>query len=128
MVAGPQEDAGNARGLESLEERLVVRHHDRTVRRREVEEGVVRGTMALDRPVVPREALRGPRLAIGLGEDGQLREDGRRHRDVDVAEDAAQLGIQVDLELERHQERVGVEEDESGQRFRTARAGYLTMR
>ncbi len=80
VVAGSQEDAGDARGPESFEERLVVRHDDRA------------------------------------------------DRHVDVPENASQLCIQVDLELEGHQEGVRIEEDESGQRFRTIRSAYLTMR
>lgn len=127
MIAGSQEDARDARRPESFEERLVVRHDDGAMRRREVEERVVRGPVAFHPAVLSCETQRGPGVPIGLGEDGQLRQHGRRDRDLDIAHDSAQLRVEVDLELERHQEGVRVEQDEPRHRFRASVPNYMGL-
>jgi len=127
MVARSEEDARNARGLQSVEERLVVRDHDRMVLRGEVEKRIVGGSVAFDKPVVLREALRGPRIPVVVRQQVELGEDRRRDRHLDVPEDAVELRIKMDLELERHEDRVRVEEDESRHRFRPSMLNYMAL-
>ena len=128
MVARSEEDTRNPGGLQSVEERLVVRHDDGPLFRGEVEERVVRGAVTLDGPVVFRELCRGPRVAVVIRQEVQLRQDGGRNRDLDVTDDATELRIEMDLELERHEQRVGVKEDEARHRFRPSKPKYMGLR
>src|SRR3989475_10251064 len=116
MVARSEEDARNARRLQSVEERLVVCDHDRAVLRGEIEERIVRGSVAFHDPVVLREPLRAARVPVLVRQQGKLGEDRRRNRHLDVPEYAAQLRIEMDLELERHV--AGVPDEESVLRCR----------
>jgi len=127
MVARSEEDARNARRLQSVEERLVVCDHDRAVLRGEIEERIVRGSVAFHDPVVLREPLRGARVPVVVRQQGKLGEDRRRNRHLDVPEDAAQLRIEMDLELEGHEEGVRVEEGELRHRFRASMPKYMAL-
>jgi len=128
MVARSEEDTRNAGGLQPIQERLVVRHDDGPLFRREVEEGVVRGAMAFDGPVVFRESCRGPRVAVVVRQDVELGQDGRRNRDVYFAHDATEFRIEMELELERHEQRVRVKKDEPRHRFRASMPKYMGLR
>src|SRR5207247_10973408 len=64
MVARSEEDARNARGLQSVQERLVVGDDDGVVLGGKVHQRIVGGSSAFDDPVVLRKALRGPRLPV----------------------------------------------------------------
>jgi len=46
MIAGAEEDAGNPCGLQSVKERLIVRHDDGAMGRRKIKESVIRGSVA----------------------------------------------------------------------------------
>jgi len=128
MVARSEEDARNAGGLQSVEERLVVRHDDGPLVPREIEEGVVRGAVTFDGPIVLRELSGSPRVPVVVCQQVQLRQDRRGNRDLDVADDPAELRIQMDLELERHEQGVRVEKDESRHRFRASMPKYMALR
>ncbi len=128
MVARSEEDARNARRRQSVEERLIVRDDDGVVRRGEIEKRIVRGSAALDDPVVLRQPLRGPRVPVVVRQQGELGEDRRRDRHLDIPEDATEFRIEMDLELERHEQGVRVEEDESRHRFRASVPNYLALR
>ncbi len=128
MVPGPQEDARDPRGLEPVQERLIVRDHDCPMPRREVEERIVRGPVALDRAVVPCEPLRRACRAVSLSQDAQLREDRGGDRDVHLPQDPAELRVQMEAELEWHHEGVRVEEDEQRHRFRASVPEYIALR
>ena len=127
MVAGSEEDTWNAGGLQSVEERLVVRHDNGPLLRREIEECVIRGAVTFDGPVVLREPCRGPRVAVVVRQQVQLRQDGGRNRHLDITDDASELRIEMDLELERHEQCVGVKQDESRHRFRASMPKYLAL-
>ena len=127
MVARSEEDARNARGLQSVQEQLVVRDDDGVAVRGEVEKRIVRGSVAFDDPVVLRKALRGPRLPVVVRQQGELVEDRCRDRHVDVPQDATEFCIEMDLELEGHEEGVRVEEGESRHRFRASMPNYLAL-
>src|SRR5437899_463058 len=73
------------------------------------------------------EALRGPRVPVVVRQQGELGEDRRRDRHVDVPQDATEFCIEMDLELERHEEGVRVEEGESRHRFRASMPNYLAL-
>jgi len=125
MIPGPQEHSRDSRGFQPVEERLIVRHDDGTVRHREFEERIVRGTVSLDRAVLLREACGGARITIVIRHQCELRQDRARNGDLDVAQDAMELRLKVDLELERHEQRIRVEQDESGHRFRPSVLKYM---
>src|SRR3989454_11794790 len=80
MVARSEEDARNARGLQSAEERLVVRDHDRAVLRGEIEERIVRGCVAFHDPGVLREALCGALVPVEVSVCGYVLAARRMHR------------------------------------------------
>ena len=128
MVAGSEEDTWNAGGLQSVEERLVVRHDNGPLLRREIEECVIRGAVTFDGPIVFREPCRGPRVPVVVRQDVQLCQDGGRNRNLDVADDPTQLRIEMDLELERHEQRVRVKKDEPTHRFRASMLKYMALR
>jgi len=128
MVARSEENTRNPGGLQSVEERLVVRHDDGPLFRGEVEERVVRGAVTLDGPVVFRELCRGPGIPVVIRQEVELRQDGGRNRHLDVAHDATELRIEMDLELERHEQRVGVKKDEARHRFRPSMPKYMALR
>ena len=127
MVARSEEDARNARGLQSVQERLVVGDDDGVVLGGKVHQRIVGGSVAFDDPVVLRKALRGPRLPVVVRQQGELVEDRRRDRHVDVPQDATKFCIEMDLELEGHEEGVRVEEGESRHRFRASMPNYLAL-
>src|SRR5439155_88420 len=66
-------------------------------------------------------------LLAQADEHAELAEDRRRDRHVDVPQDATEFCIEMDLELERHEEGVRVEEGESGHRFRASMPNYLAL-
>ena len=67
MVPGAQEDSGDGCHAQSLEERLVVRHDDRSLPLAEFEKDVICGPGCLEDPVPRRETKRGLGVAIPLG-------------------------------------------------------------
>lgn len=109
MIPRAKEDARDPRGFQAIEERLVVRDDDGPMFRREVEKRVISGTVAFNRPVMRCEALRRLGVPVAFREQSQLRSDRRGNRDVDVPKDATQLGVEMNLELEGHEEGVRVE-------------------
>jgi hypothetical protein len=113
--------------MPSVEERLVVRDDGGAVLRGEIQERIVRGSVAFDDPVLLREPLCRLRVPVMVREQGEFGEDRRRDRDLDVPEDAAELRIEMDLELERHQEGVRIEEGESRHRFRASMPKYMAL-
>ena len=127
MVARSEEDSRNTRRHQSVQERLVIRDHDGVVLRGEIEKRIVGGSVALDDPVVLRQPLRGPRVPVVVRQQGELGEDRRRDRHLDIPEDATEFRIEMDLELERHEQGVRVEEDESRHRFRASMPKYLGL-
>ena len=127
MIARSEEDARNSRRLESVEERLVVRHDDRPVLGSEIEERIVRGSVAFDESVLLREPLRGPRVAVVIRQQSQLGQDRGRDRHLDLPEDPAEFRVEMDLELERHEEGVRIEEGESRHRFRASMPNYMGL-
>ena len=127
MVARSEEDARNARGLQSVEERLVVRHDDRPSFRGEIEERIVRGAVTFDGPIVFRELRRGARVPVVVRQQVQFCQHRCRNRDLDVADDASELRIEMDLKLERHEQCVGVKQDESRHRFRASMPKYMAL-
>ena len=127
MVARSKENTWNAGGLQSVQKRLIIRHDDRPSFCSEVEERVIRGAVTFDGPVVLREPCRGPRVAVVVGQQVQLCQHGGRNRDLDVADDASELCVEMDLELERHEQRVGVKQDESRHRFRASMPKYMAL-
>ena len=127
MVARSEEDARNTRDRQSVEERPVVRDDDGVVRRGEIEKRIVSRSVALNDPVVLRQSLRGPRVPVVVRQQSELCEDRRRDRHLDIAQDATELRIEMNLELERHEEGVCVEEDEPGHRFRASVPNYMAL-
>ncbi len=128
MVARSQEDSRNASGLQSVEERLVVRDDDGPMLSGELQKRIVRGAVTFDDSVVLRELRRGSGVPVVVGQQGKLGEDRGRDRDIDIAYHPTQLRVEVDLELERHQEGVRVKQDESRHRFRASMPNYMAMR
>ena len=128
MIARTEEDPRNAGGFQSVQEGLVVRHDDGPLLRGEVEECVVRGAVTFDDPVIFRELRRGSRVPVVVRQDVELCQDGRRNRNLDVSHDATELGIEMDLELERHEEGVRIQQDESRHRFRASMPNYMGLR
>ena len=127
MVARSEEDARNTRDRQSVEERPVVRDDDGVVRRGEIEKRIVSRSVALNDPVVLRQSLRGPRVPVVVRQQSELCEDRRRDRHLDIAEDATKFRIEMDLELERHEQGVRVEEGESRHRFRSSVTNYMAL-
>jgi len=128
VVARSEEDARNSRRPQPVEEWLVVRDDDGAVLGGEIEERIVGRSVAFDGPVILRQPLRGPCVPIMVRQKGELREDRRRDRHLNVPEDPAELRIEVDLELEGHEEGVRVEEGESRHRFRASMPNYMALR
>lgn len=128
MVAGSEEDARNPSGPQSVQEGLVIRHDDGPLLRGEVEERVIRGAVTFDDPIVFREFRRGPGVPVVVRQQVELRQDGRRNRDLDIANHAPELRVEMDLELEWHQEGVRIQQDESRHRFRASMPNYLALR
>ena len=114
-----KEGTGHAERLEAVKERLVVRDYDRAELLAEFEQGVVRAPVSLHGAVLRREPLARPRIPVVGREQAELLEDGSRHGDVHITEEATELRLQIDPELEGHEERVGIEEHGSGHRNRT---------
>ena len=127
MVPRAQEHPRDPRPLQAVEEGLVVRHHDRAHREAEVQQRVVCGAVSFDGAVLLREAQARSRGPIPLRKGPQLLEDRRGDGDVDVPQETTELRLQVDAELERHHERVRVEEGGPGQRFRASAVGYMGL-
>ena len=128
VIARAQEYTGNPDFLESIEERLIVRHNDSVVRRRQLEERVVRRAVARDGAVVLSEPEARARIPIPVREQPEFVDHGRGDRDVDVTQDPPKLCVEVDLELEGHQQRVCVEEDDPRHRFRALMLSYMGLR
>ena len=125
MVPGAQENPWDARGTETFQEGLVVRHHDRAVGQGEIEERIVRRPGGVDRAIPVRETERGPRMSVSVREDCEFRNDGTRHCDVWVPEEAVQLRLEVHAELERHHEGVRVKKDEPGHQMCPPMPAYM---
>ncbi len=83
--------------------------------------------MALDCAIVCAEAPSGAGVSIRFREHGQFREDRGRDGNLDVSQDPPQLRIEVDVKLKRHQQRVRVEQDKPGHRFRASANPYLAL-
>jgi len=93
----------------------------------EIEERIVRGPRGVDRTVPTRETERGPRMSVSVREDRKFRDDGTRHRDVWVPEEAVQLRLEVHTELERHHEGVRVKKDEPRHQMCPPMPAYMGM-
>lgn len=117
MVAGAQEDPGHAEAAEAIEQRLVQRDDGGSVDLGQIHQRVVRRIAGFDRPELPCEPKGGPGVPVSLRQDSKFIQDRTRHGDIDVAEESTQFGLEVDPELERHEERIRVEEDDSGHVF-----------
>jgi len=127
MIARTQEYARDPRFLEPIEERLIVRHNDSVMRRRQVEERVVRRAVARDGAIVLRESETRARVPIPVREECEFVDHGRRDCDVDLSKDPPKLGIQMNVELEGHQQSIRVEEDDSRHRFRAFMPSYMGL-
>ena len=92
-----------------------------------LEKRVVRRAVTFDGPVVLRELGGGLRIAVVVGQQVQLRQDGGRNRHLDITDDASELRIEMDLELERHEQCVGVKQDETRHRFRASMPKYMAL-
>jgi len=128
VIARAQEYTGNPHFLESIEERLIVRHDDAMVRRRQLEECFVRRAVARDGAVVLGQPEARARVPIAVREQREFVDHRRGDRDVDVTQDSPKLYVQVDLELEGHQQRICVEEDDPRHRFRALMPSYMGLR
>src|SRR5207249_11977619 len=124
MVARSKENTWNAGGLQSVQKRLVVRHDDRPSFCSEIEKRVVRRAVTFDGPVVLRELGGGPRIAVVLGQQVQLRQHGGRNRHPDLTDHASELRLEMDLERERPEQGVGLKQDETQHRCRASKRQY----
>jgi hypothetical protein len=127
MVPGAQEDSGDGCGAQPLEERLVVRHDDRSPLLAEIEKDVIRGPDCLEDPIPRGETQRGLGVPISLRQEFEFRQDGSRHDDIRSPQETLEFGLEIHAELERHEKGVRVEEDELGHRFRTLKVSYMGL-
>jgi len=127
MVARSKEDTRNAGGLQSVEEQLIVRHDDGSLSRGEIQKRVVGGAVTFDDPVVLRELGGSARVPVVVRQQVELRQNWGGNRDLYVADNATELRIQMDVELERHKKGVRVKKDESRHRFRASMPKYMAL-
>jgi hypothetical protein len=127
MVPRAQEDSGDGCGAQALEERLVVRHDDRSLPLAEIEKDVIRGPGCLEDPVPRRETQGGLGVAIPLRQELEFHQDGSRHDDIRSPQETLEFGLEIHAELEGHEKGVRVEEDELGHRFRTLKVSYMGL-
>src|SRR2546430_6225315 len=129
VVPGPEEDSRDARGSQAIEERLVVRHDDRSQGGAQSKERVVRGPRRFDDAVSCGELQRRPGVTIPLGQELEFGPHRPRNRDVGRSHQATEFRFEIHAELERHEERVRVEKDDSGRHFRSSmRAQVVSSR
>src|SRR3989337_2620852 len=108
MGAGPEEDAGHTRLLQATEQARVVRDDDRPHPGGGLDNPVARPPLGIEETEAGREPESGLRLLRGLREAPELVEDGRGDVQLVVADEAAELRLEVQTELEREEEGVRV--------------------
>ena len=128
MVPGAQEDSGDGCNAQSLEQRLVVRHDDRSMPLAEIEKDVICGPGCLKDSVPCGETQRGLGVAVSLRQELEFRQDRSRNDDIWSSQEALEFRLEIHPELEGHEKGVRVEQDELGHRFRTLKASYMGIR
>ena len=128
MVSRAEEQSRDPFLSKPLEERLVVRDDDRPKRRRKVQQGVIGGTRRIDHSISARQPQAGTGLSVPLGQKFQFGEDRLREGDIGVPQQSLNLPVEIHAELEGHQERIRVEQDEPRHRFRPSMPTYLAVR
>src|SRR5438552_3258771 len=128
MVSRAEEEPRDPFLSKPLEERLIVRDDDRAIRSRKVQQGVIGGTRRVDHTISARQPQAGTGLPIPLGQKFQFGEDRFRDGDIGVPQQSLDLPVEVHAELEGHQERIRVEQDEPRQRLRPSMPAYFEVR
>src|SRR5437763_946416 len=79
-------------------------------------------------PRLPSSPQAGAGLSVPLGQKFQFGQDGLRDGDIGVPQQSLDLPVEVYAELEGHEERIRVEQDEPRHRFRPSMPTYLAVR
>jgi len=127
MVSRAEEEPRDPFLSKPLEERLIVRDDDRAIRSRKVQQGVIGGTR-VDHSISARQPQASTGFSVPLGQKFQFGDDRLRDGDIGVPQQSLDLPVEVHAELEGHQERIRVEQDEPRHRFRPSMPTYLAVR